>query len=113
GVEYFIAYLEQRDLGTDGIDDSGGVVAEDFHLAFGRGGALAHLVIDRIGRDRLHRNPDVTTAGLRLGGVEIDQGLGIIDWKRLFIADGFHVLWSPSNGCGGVTVALASFWQVL
>jgi hypothetical protein len=48
GIEHFIAGLEQGDIGTDRIDDAGGVISEDLGLAFGRASALAHLVIDRI-----------------------------------------------------------------
>jgi hypothetical protein len=49
GVEDFIAWLEQRDVGTDRIDDAGRVEAENLRFALGRSGALAHLVVDGIG----------------------------------------------------------------
>ena len=53
GIEDFVARFEESDIGADGIDDAGGVVAQDLGFALGRGGALADLVVDRIDRDRL------------------------------------------------------------
>ena len=79
GIENLIARLEQRDLGTDRIDDAGGVVAQDLGLAFRRGGALADLVIDGVGRDRLHRDADIAAARFRFRGLEIDQCIRGID----------------------------------
>ena len=49
GIEDLITGLEKRDIGADRIDDTGGVVAQDLGFTFGRRGALAHLVINRIG----------------------------------------------------------------
>ncbi|MGY4416923.1 hypothetical protein ACVWW4_008659 [Bradyrhizobium sp. LB7.1] len=97
GVKHLVARLEQRDVGTDGVDHAGRVIAQNLRLALGWGGALAHLVIDRIGRDRLHGHADVASSGLGLGDLEIDQRVPILDRKRLFVADGLHGL-SPSDG---------------
>ena len=49
GIENLIANPEQRDIGTDGIHDAGGIVTQDLDLAFARRRALADLVINRIG----------------------------------------------------------------
>ncbi len=91
GIENLVAGLEKRHLGTDRIDDPGGVIAEDLGFALRRGGALAHLVIDRIGRNRFHRDADIAALRLRFGGLEIDQRFGGVDRKRFFVTDGFHV----------------------
>ncbi|MGY4351167.1 hypothetical protein ACVWXM_007660 [Bradyrhizobium sp. GM7.3] len=96
GVKYLVAWLEQRDVGTDGVDNAGRVIAQNLGLALGRGCALAHLVIDRIGRDRLHSHADITALGFGLGGLEIEQRVLILDRKRLPVADGLHGL-SPSD----------------
>ena len=96
-VKHLVARLEQRDIGPDRVDHAGRVIAQNLGLALGRGGALAHLVIDRIGRDRLHGDADVASLGLGFGGLEIDQRVLIFDRKRFFVADGLHGL-SPSDG---------------
>ena len=72
GVEHLVARLEQGDLGTDGINHAGRVIAEDLGFTLRRGDSLAHLVIDRIGRNRLHGHPDVAAFRLRFGGLEIE-----------------------------------------
>jgi hypothetical protein len=41
--------LEEGDIGADRIDDTRCIISKDIGLAFGRCGALAHLVIHRIG----------------------------------------------------------------
>ena len=48
-MENLIANPKQRDIGTDGIHDAGGIVTQDLDLAFARRRALADLVINRIG----------------------------------------------------------------
>ena len=90
GVKNLVAGLEQGDIGTDGIHDAGGVIAQDLGLAFGRRGALAHLVIDRVGGNRLHGDADVAAARFRFCGLEIDQCIRSIDRQRLFVSDGLH-----------------------
>ncbi len=92
GIEDLVASLEQGDVRANGIDDAGGVVAEDLGLAFRRRGALAHLEVDRIGRDCLDGDADVAAARLRLGGLEIQQRFRIIDRKRFPVPDGPHAL---------------------
>ena len=92
GIEDLVARLEQGDVRANGIDDAGGVVAEDLGLACRRRGALAHLVVDRIGRDGLDGDADVAAARLRLGGLEIEQRFRIIDRKRFSVPDGPHAL---------------------
>ncbi len=72
GVKHFVAGLEQTDVGADGIDDPGGVIAQDLGLALGGCCALADLVVDRVGGDRLHGDTDVPALRLRFGGLEID-----------------------------------------
>ena len=91
GVKHFVARLEQGHVGADGIDDAGGVIAQDLGLALGRGGALADLVVDRVGRDRLDGDPDVAALRFRLGGFEIDQRIRILDGERFSVSDGLHV----------------------
>jgi len=44
-----VAGLEERDIGSDGVDDASGVVAQNLGFTFRRRGAFADLVIDRIG----------------------------------------------------------------
>src|SRR5712664_2986480 len=110
-IENLVAGLEQRHLGSDGIDDSGGVVAQDLGFALGRGGALADLVIDRIGGNRLHGDTDVAAFRFRFGGLEIDQRVRVVNSKCLFVSYSFHAL-SPICSCR-LTVALAPKWQVL
>ena len=114
GVEHFVARLEQRDIGADGIDNAGGVVAQDFGFALGRGGALADLVVDRVRRDRLHGDSDVTALRLRLGGLEIDQRIRVLDREATSCirrpSCPFSCLGSTVSD---FTVALASIWQVL
>ncbi len=107
GVKHFVARLEQRDVGADGIDDAGGVIAQDLGLALGRGGALADLVVDRVGRDRLDGDPDVAALRFRLGGLEIDQRIRILDGERFFVSDGLHAVspaclngWPPNCRAG-------------
>ena len=75
---------------TDGIDNARGVVTQDLGFTFGRSGALAYLVIDRIGGNRLHGDTEVAPPGFRFCGLEIDQGIRSIDRKRLSVSDGFH-----------------------
>ena len=112
GIEHLVAGLEQRDVGTDGIDDAGRVVAQNLGLAFRRRGALAHLVIDRIGGNRLHGDADVAARRFRFCGLEIDQCIGCLDRQRFFVSDGLHgrfsLVWID-----GRIVALAQSWQVL
>src|SRR6266702_5591498 len=91
-VKHLVARLEEGDVGTDGIDDTGRVVTQNLGLAFGRCNALADLVIDGIGGDRLYRNADVTALRLRFGGFEIDQCVSCLDRQRLFVSDGLHAL---------------------
>ncbi len=79
GVKHLVARLEQRDVRTDRVDDAGRVVAEDLGLALGRGGALADLVVDRVGRDRLHGDADVAPLRFGLCGLEIDQRIRGLD----------------------------------
>ena len=81
GVEHFIARLEQRDVGADRIDHARGVIAEDLGLAFGWGCALAHLVIDRVCRNRLHGDADIAAFRLRFRGLEINQRIRILNRK--------------------------------
>jgi hypothetical protein len=90
GVEHLIASLEQRHVGADGIDDSRGVVAQNLGLALRRRGALAHLVVDGISRDRLHGDADVAALRFRLCRFEIDQRIRGIDGKGLPVSDSFH-----------------------
>jgi hypothetical protein len=90
GVKHFITRLEQRHLGTDRIDHAGRVKTQNLDLALGRSCALAHLVVDGVGRDRLYRDADVAALRLRLGGLEIDQRVVSVDWQRFFVSDGFH-----------------------
>jgi hypothetical protein len=111
GVEYLVAGLEQADIGADGVDDPGGVIAQNLGLALGRRGALADLVIDRVGGNRLHGDTDVAALRLRFGGLEIDQRVCCIDRQRFFVSDGLHAL-SPIWWCR-LIVALAPNWQVL
>ena len=98
GIEHFVAGLEQRHVRADRVHDAGGVIAEDLGLTLGRGGALAYLVIDWIGGNRLHRDADIAAFRLRLGGLEIEQRFGGIDRKRLLVADGFHFQGSVFTG---------------
>ena len=70
---------------------AGGVIAQDFGLALGRGGALADLVVDRVGRNRLDGDSDVAGLRFRLGGFEIDQRIRILDGERFSVSDGLHV----------------------
>ena len=49
GIENLVTGLEQGNVRTDGIDDAGGVVAQDLGFPFRRRGAFADLVINRIG----------------------------------------------------------------
>ena len=95
GVEHLVARLEQRDVGTDRVDDAGGVIAEDLGFALRRRGALADLVVDRIGRDRLHGDADIAPLGLGLGGFEIDERIRVLDGQRFPVSDGFHAV-SPA-----------------
>ena len=90
GIKHLVARLEQRDVGADGVDDSGGVIAQNLGFALGRSGALAHLVVDRIGGDRLHRDQDIAALRFRLCGLEISKRIGGIDGKRLLVSDGLH-----------------------
>jgi hypothetical protein len=91
GVKHFVARLEQGHVGSDGIDNAGRVIAQDLCFTLGRGGALAHLVVDRVGRYRLDGDPDVAALRLRLGGLEIDQRICVLDGERFFVPDGLHV----------------------
>ena len=90
GVENLIARLEQRHLGSDRIDDAGRVIAQDLEFAFRQGGALADLVVDGIGGDRLDGDADVAALRFGLGGLEIDQGFERLDGQRLLVSDGLH-----------------------
>src|SRR6266404_9896161 len=89
-IENLIANPKQRNIGTDGIHDTGSVEAQDFCLALGRRGALADLVIDRVCGNRLHGDADVANPGLRFSSLEIDQRVCIVNGKRLLVSDGFH-----------------------
>ena len=91
GVKHLVARLEQGHVGAHRIDDAGGVITQDFGLTLGRGGALADLVIDRVGRDRLDGNSDVAALRFRFGGFEIEQRLRVLDGERFFVSDGLHV----------------------
>ena len=114
GVKHFVARLEQRDVGADGIDDAGGVIAQDLGFALRRGGALADLVVDRVGRDRLHGDADVAALRLGLGGLEIDQRVRVLDRKRFLVSDGLHGCVSClAEATAALTVASAPIWQVL
>ncbi len=111
GVKHFVARLEQRHVGADRIDHTGRVKTEDLGFALRRGGALAHLVIDRVGRDRLHGHADVAAFRLGLCGLEIDKGIRVLDGQRFLVSDGLHACLLL---CGGaITVGVASTWQVL
>ena len=90
GVENLITRLEQRHLGSDRIDDAGRVIAQNLEFTFGRSGALADLVIDGIGGDRLDGDADVLALRFGLGGLEIEQGFRSLDGQRFFISDGLH-----------------------
>jgi hypothetical protein len=91
GIEHFIAGLEEGDIGADRIDDAGGVIPQNLGFALGRCGALAHLVIDRISRNRLDGDPEVATPRFRFCGLEIDQRVRGVYGKRLLVSDGLHV----------------------
>ena len=90
GVKHLVAYLEQRDVGPDGVDDPRRVITQDLGFALGRGGAFADLVIDRVRGNRLHRDADVAALRLGLCRFEIDQCIGSIDGEGLPVSDGFH-----------------------
>src|SRR5260370_41934798 len=90
GIEERVAGLEQRALGTDGVHDSGRIVTQNLNLALRRLGALAHLVVSRVGRDRLHGDPDVTAGRFGLGCLEIDESVRGVDLKRSLVSDGLH-----------------------
>jgi hypothetical protein len=90
GVEHLVAGLEQRHLGADGIDNAGGVIAQNLGLAFRGCCALAHFIVDRIGRNRLHGDADVAAFWFGLCGLEIDQRGRVVNRKRLLVSDGFH-----------------------
>src|ERR1700682_708748 len=90
GIENLITGLEQRHVGSDRVDDPGGIVSENLGFTFRGGGALAHLVVDLIGCNRLHGDPDIPPLRLGFWGFEIDQRVRLIDGKRLFVSDGFH-----------------------
>ena len=90
-VENLIAGFEQRHVGANRIDHPGGIVAEDLGLALRGGSALAHLVIDRIGGDRLDGDADVAALRFHFGGLEIDQGVCGVDGERLLVSDGLHL----------------------
>ncbi len=81
GIENLIANLEQGDSRTDSIDDPGGVVTQNLGPAFGRRRAFAYLVVDRVGGNRLHGDTDVAAPGLRFCGLEIDQGVCVVNGK--------------------------------
>lgn len=89
-VPDFVAGFEQRDVRADGIDDSGGIEAENLGFAGGRFGAFADLVIYRVSRDRSDGDADIAALWLRLGCLEIDQGLRGVDRQRFFVTHGFH-----------------------
>src|ERR1700750_2166159 len=112
GIKHLVTRLEQGDVGADRVDTAGGIIAEDFGFALGRGRAQAHLVINGIGGNRLYGDADVTAARRRFCGFEIDQGLGIVDRKRFFIPDSFHSRSLHQVAAGCLTVWLAAFWQV-
>src|SRR5258708_18396789 len=95
-VEDLVARFEQRDLVTDGVHDSGRIVAQYLDLALRRLGALAHVVVSRVDGDRLHGNPDITAGRLRLRRLEIDQSVPGVDGKRFLLSDGLHG-WTPSK----------------
>src|SRR5258707_5002575 len=97
GVEDLVAWLEQRNLGTDGVHDSGRIVAQNLDLALRRLDALARLVVSRVDRDRLHGNPDITAGRFRLRRLKIDQSVCGVDGKRFLVSDGLHG-WAPL-GC--------------
>ena len=92
GVKYLIAWLEQRDIGPDGVDNAGRVVAQNFGLALGRAGALADLVVDGICGNSLHRDAEIAAARFGFGGLEIDQCIRGLDRQRFSVSDGFHAL---------------------
>ena len=92
-VPDLVARLEQRHVRPDGRHHAGRVIAEDlWRLAALRVGALAHLVVDRIDRDRLHLHQQVAALRRRLFDLDIEQRLGLIDRQRMLVADGAHRL---------------------
>ena len=98
GIEDLVAGLEQGDVGSNSIDDPGGVIAQDLGFALGSGGALAHLVIDWIDRNRLHGDPEVAALRFRLCDREIDQCICCVDGQRRLVSDGPHLAFLPVPG---------------
>ena len=77
--------------GTVELDNAGRIEAQDLGLALRGRCALADLVVDRVGRDRFHRDADVAALRFHLCGLEIDQRILRIDRQRFPVSDGLHV----------------------
>jgi hypothetical protein len=82
GVEDLAPGVEEGHIGADRVHDTHGV--RRVLVSHSRSDAFAHLVIDRIDRNRLHRYADVAAFRFGLGGFEIKQCLRIVKGKWLF-----------------------------
>src|SRR5262249_44216723 len=90
GVPDRITRLEQRNLVPDALDDSCRVVTEHARLLFDLRLRRTHLRVDRIDRYRFDSDQQVAPCRLRLGQLDIDQRLRIVDRQVAGQGNGLH-----------------------
>src|SRR5215475_3684293 len=87
-----VARLEQRHLRPNRVNHAGRVEPQNLVFAGLRRGALAYLVVDGVGGNRLHRDADVASLRFGLCSFKIDQSVLVLDRQRLLVSDGFHIV---------------------
>jgi hypothetical protein len=88
----FIAGPETRDLRPDCADDARSIPADDFPFdAISGRRAAADLVVDRVDRDGLYFDQNVTPFRCRLRQLDVDQRVSSSSFQILLdeIAEGF------------------------
>ncbi len=89
GVVDLVPDLEQLDLGAHRDHRAGGVPAEHLPVAL-RIDVLAHLVVDRVQRHRLHPDQQVPRTGLGNRQLHVLQAVRVLDGQARAVGHGTH-----------------------
>jgi hypothetical protein len=90
GIPHPVARVEQRDLITNGLDDSGRIPTEHPDLSRLRRLARAYFRIYGVHRDGLDLGQDIAGVRHRIRQADVDQRFRMTDGEALPIANGFH-----------------------
>ena len=89
-VEHLVARFEAAHFRADSANDTGGIPTQDTPITVDRTRASAHLRVNRVYRDSLDLDEEITAGSVGIGKFDIDESFRAIDRSGLLVADCAH-----------------------